>query len=186
MTTYSAMHQRLRNTFGSARDYLCDCGNPAEDWAYQHSADDELRSPDGTTPYSSDPADYMPMCRPCHVQFDMEKDLTRKIRRDDPAFQQEMRDRGAYVGTLKAEMMTTDPEFAARMREASIRGAKTMVKRMSEDPTYGDPIRAVRRANMRVRRRCLDCDLISHPPGMGNHQKNSGHTGWTVVNEEAD
>lgn len=178
--TYTAIHQMLRNTLGSASDYVCDCGEPAEDWAYQHTAgDQELRSPDGTTPYSLDPADYAPMCRPCHARFDVENDFERQARRADPAFIAAMRERGTDVGMLKAEMMRSDPEFAERMREASVRGAKTMAKRMQEDPAYGDPIREVRRKNNAVRRQCDECRFITSPAGMGTHQKKSGHQGWT-------
>jgi len=193
MMTYSAVHQMLRNTIGSASEFTCDCGEPAEDWAYQHSAGErELRSADGTTPYSEDSADYAPMCRTCHIQFDIENDIARQIRRSDPVFQAAMVERGTYVGTLKAEMMQADPEFAERMREASVRGAKTMAQRMQDDPAYGDPIRAVRRANMkkvgdavsRIRRQCSECDLISSPGGMGRHHQISGHEGWTQLEEE--
>ncbi len=35
------------------------------------------------------------------------------------------------------------------------------------------------KARTSTRRRCLDCGLESHVPGIGKHQEASGHTGWT-------
>lgn len=32
-----------------------------------------------------------------------------------------------------------------------------------------------------TRRRCGECGLETHVPGIGKHQKASGHTGWTAV-----
>lgn len=32
-----------------------------------------------------------------------------------------------------------------------------------------------------TRRRCNACGMETHVPGMGKHQKASGHTGWTSV-----
>lgn len=34
---------------------------------------------------------------------------------------------------------------------------------------------------IRMRRRCAECDLESHPAGISSHQRASGHTGWTAV-----
>lgn len=182
--TYGYVHAKMRHLLGSASTHVCRCGEPAEDWAYQHTAGDrELRAPDGTTPYSLDPDDYAPMCRPCHARFDVENDPARQIRRADPAFREAMRERGQDVGNMKAEMMQADPEFAERMREASRRGAMTIHQRMLDDPEFGNRLRDVRRANHAVRRRCDECGKTSSPCGMGTHQKKSGHQGWTRVEE---
>jgi len=66
---YSAVHARLRRTFGPAATQLCDCGAPAEQWAYDHSDPAEQEAPEG--PYSTDLARYRPMCVPCHKRADL-------------------------------------------------------------------------------------------------------------------
>lgn len=62
---YHLVHARM----GHASEHLCECGERALDWAYQHTALEELFSPEGW-PYSTDPADYKPMCRRCHKKLD--------------------------------------------------------------------------------------------------------------------
>jgi hypothetical protein len=67
---YAAVHARLRRGFGNARTHQCvECGNAAEDWAYDHQDADERRDSRGL-PYSVRPEHYRPMCRRCHLEFD--------------------------------------------------------------------------------------------------------------------
>jgi len=106
---YKEIHTTLRRTVGSASQFLCDCGEPAEDWAYQFTAgDQELRDENGSNPYSLDPADYAPMCRSCHVRFDLEHD-THKA--------ESMQDRLARNATAIAQRRLTDPEFGEKNRQ---------------------------------------------------------------------
>jgi hypothetical protein len=68
--TYGAAHDRVRASLGSARRHTCvACGEPADDWAYNHADPEEKTSPDGY-PYSVNPQHYQPMCVPCHRHFD--------------------------------------------------------------------------------------------------------------------
>jgi hypothetical protein len=68
-------HKRVWAQRGPAAEQTCiGCSGPALDWAYQHSDPHPLfaRSPYGGLPwpYSLDPSQYAPMCRPCHRRYD--------------------------------------------------------------------------------------------------------------------
>lgn len=71
--TYSGAHRRVRDLRGRASVHACECGAPAEHWAYDHLDPDEMH---GTTSsgkpaaFSGKPEHYRPMCRPCHARFD--------------------------------------------------------------------------------------------------------------------
>lgn len=68
--TYSGAHSRVAKARGKAADHACvDCGNPAQEWAYDGL--DEHEVTDGPRRFSRNPAHYMPMCVPCHRAFDM-------------------------------------------------------------------------------------------------------------------
>lgn len=68
--TYGAIHLRLNREAGAARHHMCECGQPAEQWAYQHTGDPELVDEQGRH-YSADLDDYEAMCRSCHNKFDI-------------------------------------------------------------------------------------------------------------------
>jgi hypothetical protein len=106
-----------------------------------------LRAPDGSHPYSLNPNDYTAMCRRCHIRFDLEHGPVMAERRQTGSA-----DGRAKVNVALAERRKTDPEFVERMN-------------------------GVLRANLAVRVQCGDCDLTSTRPGMGKHQKHTGHTG---------
>lgn len=72
MKTYRAVHAQLKRERGVARSHRCACGQPATQWAYQHTGDIKFGGPDGESPYSENLDDYTPMCRKCHVRLDME------------------------------------------------------------------------------------------------------------------
>lgn len=75
---YRAAHARVQAARGSASDLICECGDTAEQWAYNHSCPRELvelrfdpRSGDyREMRYSPDPNSYDPMCRTCHTKRD--------------------------------------------------------------------------------------------------------------------
>jgi hypothetical protein len=68
--TYHASHHRVYRQRGAAATHQCQhCGSQAKDWAYDHTDPNENIHSDGRR-YSPDPARYMPLCRPCHHQFD--------------------------------------------------------------------------------------------------------------------
>lgn len=70
---YSTAHQRVRRAHGPARLRFCKCGEPAAHWAYDHSDPDELLQEVAgcAVPYSPDVDRYLPMCVPCHKEFDL-------------------------------------------------------------------------------------------------------------------
>lgn len=69
---YVSTHKWLRGQLGAPADRSCaDCGNPAEEWSYDHSAPDERRDPTHfDAPYSRMPEHYSPRCVPCHRRYD--------------------------------------------------------------------------------------------------------------------
>lgn len=77
-TSYHAVHRRITATRGPARQFTCKCGEPAEQWAYQHNDPEALTSPLGH-PYSLRIFDcYAPMCLSCHGRLD--KGMVRRAR----------------------------------------------------------------------------------------------------------
>lgn len=63
------MHGRVKKIRGKASNFPCaHCGEPANEWAYDHLDPDER--PDAEGPFSLDPAHYMPLCSSCHRRFD--------------------------------------------------------------------------------------------------------------------
>jgi hypothetical protein len=75
--TYSAVHQRLRCHKGSADQFDCAiCGIQAADWSYDGTDPDELiAGPKEVTfgcLYSLDLDCYVPLCKGCHKNHDIE------------------------------------------------------------------------------------------------------------------
>lgn len=71
--SYSGLHQRLVKIRGRAKDKICvDCGCPANEWSYNHTAEDELwgRVRHFSIPYSLNIFDYEPRCYYHHRVFD--------------------------------------------------------------------------------------------------------------------
>lgn len=67
---YAAVHRRLTVQQGRAKDHVCDCGAPARNWAYQHTADNERICEVRGLPFTTDLSHYKPMCLSCHNQLD--------------------------------------------------------------------------------------------------------------------
>jgi hypothetical protein len=88
---YMGAHMRLRAMRGMARDYDCvQCGMQAKDWALIRGGVREVVSTrvvqnkqgeDCTRVcvFSTNPLDYQPMCRRCHVHMDRPKSLSRLV-----------------------------------------------------------------------------------------------------------
>lgn len=80
--SYIAAHHRCRALWGSARQYPCvRCNEPAEDWAYDGTDKDmELYDTrvDWVVAYSRFPEFYMPMCKPCHKERDIERRMAER------------------------------------------------------------------------------------------------------------
>jgi hypothetical protein len=72
MVGYTGAHERVRRIHGSASRYVCPCGQPAKDWAYNHQDPNEVRGEVTTRDkvtelaWSLDPAFYDALCRSCH------------------------------------------------------------------------------------------------------------------------
>ena len=67
---YRAAHANIERQRGKAAEHPCaDCGQPAEQWAYDGSDPAALLSSLGYA-YSLDAERYRPLCRPCHAAFD--------------------------------------------------------------------------------------------------------------------
>jgi len=71
---YGGAHGRVRRRFGKASDYPCArrCGARAQAWAYRHlvaPVERRQASREGYA-YSTDPGDYMALCRRCHAELD--------------------------------------------------------------------------------------------------------------------
>lgn len=84
--TYEGAHSRVRRERGSARNYecfLCE-DEPAVDWAYMHmnSPTEQMVTYRGmTVPISTNPADYAPLGKRCHVRLDRSAKRARTERR---------------------------------------------------------------------------------------------------------
>lgn len=68
---YYTTHLRLMREKGPARFHRCiECGNQAQQWAYDYKDPNEQRMTSESSPYSSDLTHYQPMCIPCHRRLD--------------------------------------------------------------------------------------------------------------------
>lgn len=71
VVSYETVHARLRRLRGRARDQKCiQCGEQAQQWAYQGGDPDERRHPRHDYPYSLELDRYAPMCMSCHRLLD--------------------------------------------------------------------------------------------------------------------
>lgn len=82
--SYSASHQRLRDSRGPAKNYNCvDCEKPARQWSYTRNDPHELityTTSKNPVPYSSDPQYYSPRCISCHKKFDLTAIGSRRLK----------------------------------------------------------------------------------------------------------
>jgi hypothetical protein len=161
-------HQRLRREQGSASLQRCvSCPRQAYEWAYQHTGRPE------------DLDSYSPMCRSCHRKLDHQKsevlqETWAKSRHD---LTLEDHRAGGVASPHPGGPLTQ--EQAAAMGRA---GGNARSRRMKEDPEMRQKMINVAQANRpRGQRKCAECDLVSTVPGLGNHQKHSGHSGWEEV-----
>lgn len=64
---YIAVHGRIHRRRGHANTHACvQCGEQADEWAYDHSDPNERRDDPLGRPYSTDPQRYEPLCFSCH------------------------------------------------------------------------------------------------------------------------
>lgn len=102
---HDTVHRMLRNRFGSARNHLCvACGGQAEHWAYQHTAGTEEKVGDDGLVFSENADDYAPMCRSCHVGFDIQMNpdgVARNLVPEDPSARSEKSKAGGRAAAAK-------------------------------------------------------------------------------------
>lgn len=76
---YRSAHARVERRRGKASQFPCvDCDQPAREWSYRGGADNEqyeylnANTPwrEGEIAFSSNPDDYDPRCKPCHIKYD--------------------------------------------------------------------------------------------------------------------
>lgn len=88
-TTYGTSHDRVRVARGAASSWRCiHCGAPAQEWAYRAGSPREISAivvrggKRKHLSWSPDPADYDPMCKPCHGDRDRPGEYGRGYRSD--------------------------------------------------------------------------------------------------------
>lgn len=173
MTSYNTAHRNVELIHGPASEHVCGCGAPAQHWAYQHTAEVELRSPQGLA-YSTNPADYAAMCPSCHVRLDgstvQGRAVLAELHRTDPVWKQGLLERFREAGFREAcsrggvavaDRRASDPEFDKWFREASGRGQEVVAARRAADPEFDQRLRENgRRAGKAVAaRRAADPDF---------------------------
>lgn len=68
---YMSAHNRVRRINGKAVEYRCEhCDMPALEWALDHGMPNLVTESDRFGRYSNNPDDYIPLCKPCHNNFD--------------------------------------------------------------------------------------------------------------------
>lgn len=67
---YQGVHYRVRRERGLPGEHKCECGKPADEWAYDHTDPDERIDPRIGRPYSLDLDHYVPLCLSCHRSLD--------------------------------------------------------------------------------------------------------------------
>lgn len=200
---YNRVHERLRKERGPAREHDCaSCGKPACQWAYQYTGQVQV-CPFTGREYSDDPSDYSPMCRSCHVTFDMDRlpdwrqassDRLKKFNQTPEGIEQRRQnlERVHSDARLVAERnrrlreIHAKPEFDSIRLAAlwdynhSERGREIRREAMRKRHASGLEIERNRRVMTAVNRRkyiCLQCAMVSTPGGIGRHQSLSGHEG---------
>lgn len=72
--SYRNAHRRVYRARGAASAHPCRyCGAQAKQWAYDHMDPNEKigKNAKHVSPYSTDPARYIPLCVSCHRRFDL-------------------------------------------------------------------------------------------------------------------
>ena len=169
--SYQEAHRKVRKARGKASDYVCPCGTPARDWAFQYTAREPLFTEDDKPRvYSMEPSDYEPLCRGCHQKFDIAHDRVIAELRSDRM--------NRYW-----EKYRNDPEVQSKHRANALRNAEAARSRRAEvrssDPEHSKKSTAAMVATLVKNVECDECGLVSTPGGIGRHQKCLGHRGRT-------
>lgn len=109
---YDTVHRLLKSQRGLASNYLCSCGAPAVDWAYQWTGDIQYDDGCGLA-YSPDPINYAAMCRSCHRKLDSSK----------PTLMRASVLSNAAIGRDRLAILQADPVESVRIRRLQSEGA---------------------------------------------------------------
>ena len=182
---YDQAHERVQKARGLAREHLCPCGRPAEEWSFQGaSSGKEHVSPEGLR-YSLDINDYLALCRKCHHALDRSawwelagetgRRRIAEMEASDPGFRN-LRVKNALRAAQKAgDRIRRDPELRDRMRQAR---QEAIAREMSSPGSaYRETRRSAGLKGSSKRRRCKECGMVSVPGPLGRHQKLNGHKG---------
>lgn len=80
--SYSGAHRRVYRYRGSASSNTCQhCGSPAQHWAYDWTDPNHVTELTryGLRTFSPDVSRYVPLCVPCHKNFDIGRDSNPKL-----------------------------------------------------------------------------------------------------------
>lgn len=127
LPSYDTVHRHLAEQRGRARDKTCSCGRAAEGWAYQHTAEVELRDREGHV-YSANLDDYVAMCTLCHTTLDRVID---RPRRGDEVLV-ELQPRGSEEPL--AELRRSDPEAYRELRRQAGQASTQVRRKCNECP----------------------------------------------------
>ena len=195
MSEIKIHHQRLRRSRGPASRFPCvACDRPAYEWAYQHKNPTPLFSERGEV-YSLDFDDYAPMCRRCHRDLDYRKSprqqesgrrnietarvgLQRAWREDHERLSAASRENVRKAKAAAMEKLTHEDYARAGRLGGKARSARMKADLDLQERLVASATENLRRANA-TRRVCDECGREMRPASMGNHQKSSGHRGWT-------
>jgi len=77
---YRAAHRRAERSRGRASEYVCECGQPAQHWAFLwRETPRERWMIQARHTYSLDEYDYAPMCVRCATWYDMDQELRKFV-----------------------------------------------------------------------------------------------------------
>lgn len=176
-------------------------------WSYQFTGE-MLRSPKGA-PYSEDIwNDYAPNCNSCHNKMEWEFDRDRQLAinrpnvekagtvlleklKADPEFSKRFRAQ-ARVSAARAlqalnSKLESDPDFKERFQKTlSDNGKKVsqfLRQKLDSDPQFRaeHEARGRRMKDFQYLRQCNGCGRVFKPGALGQHQKHSGHIGYTQL-----
>lgn len=184
--TYDQVHYALRWAQGKANEHPCeDCGawDPLAEWSYDHTA--ECEHMDESTGFPYDPhtyfETYQPRCGSCHSKLDLTPARLKNL--EATPEQRSARSKKAWEArdrTVVAEAMRRSQ--AGRTFEQRSAAAKKAAATMGPERT-AEMAAGARAVAASMRRKCDECPAVFPPAGMGNHQRYTGHKGWTTYEE---
>lgn len=183
MNVYRFMHREVVRVRGRASQYACLCGNPATEWALNHTGS-SIRVEAGLM-FSEDVEEYDPLCRSCHIRRDLQAgQRTVAFLDSDPEtlfeWRSEAGKKGAAATWSGGSGLNREKHSASARRNAV--AARSKLAELQADPVEGPRIRArqsegAKKAGGFQKRRCAECGRETNAPGLSAHQRATGHEG---------